>query len=94
VWKTKLNTDGAKDAFQGPNKKLCLCQKLSPTKEDDNTDAVSVGRYLGCKEEDLQLNQFTKSDIRIFNFLRKICLYIIIIWCNFLKRHDRKTSKL
>jgi len=60
-----------KDAFQGPNKKLCLCQKLSLTKEDVNTGAASVARYLGCKEEGLQLNQFTKNTIRISNFCGK-----------------------
>jgi len=68
MWKRKLNADGAKDACQRPYKKLCLCQKFLHTKEDDNTNVRNVARHHGCKEEDHQLNQFTKNAIKVFNF--------------------------
>ena len=71
AWKPRSNTDGVKDVCQRPNKKLYLCQKFRLTKEDDNTNAHNVARNLGFKEEDHQLNQFTKNTIRISNFCGK-----------------------
>jgi len=58
-WK-KLNTDGARNVLQKQNKKLFSCQTWQHTRGEDNTNAQSVDRHHGCKEEDHLQNQCTK----------------------------------
>jgi hypothetical protein len=68
MWRKKLNTDGVKNVFQRQDKKLYSCQKFPLTNEDDNTNAHSVDKHLGYKEEGRQPNRSTKLAIRILNF--------------------------
>ena len=72
-WK-KLNTDGARNVLQKQNKKLFLCQTWRHTKEEDNTNAQSVDKHLGYKEEDHLQNQFTKFFIKKLIFYEKNCV--------------------
>ena len=58
-WKN-LNTDGARNVLQKQNKKLFSCPTWQHTRREDNTNAQSVVRHHGCKEEDHLQNQYTK----------------------------------
>ena len=67
-WK-KLNIDGARNVSQKQNKKLFSCQTWQHTREEDNTNAQSVDRHHGCKEEDRLQNQCTKFFNKKLNFV-------------------------
>jgi hypothetical protein len=72
-WK-RLNTDGARNVLQKQNRKLFLCQTCQHTREEDNTNALSVDKHHGCKEEGHLLNQFIKFFIKKLIFYEKNCV--------------------
>jgi len=65
---------GAKIAWQKQNKKLFSCQKFQHTNEDDNTNAHSVEKNLGCKAEDHLQNQFIDKKLRSEILFCKKCM--------------------
>lgn len=47
-WIRNLKIDGAQYAWQKQNKKLFSCLKFQHTSAEDNTNAHSVEKNLGC----------------------------------------------
>jgi hypothetical protein len=75
MWRKKQNTDGVRNVSQRQNRKSYSCPKFPLTRDDDNTNVRSVDKYLGCKEEDHQLNRFTKNCDQNFEFfVEKLCI--------------------
>jgi hypothetical protein len=72
LWKRKQNTDGVRDASLRQNKKSYSCQRFQLTKEDDNTNAHSVGKSRGYKEEGHQPSLSIKIAIKTLNFAEKL----------------------
>ncbi len=77
-WK-KPSTDGVRNVFQKQNKKLFSCQTWQHTKKEDSTNAQSVDKHHGCKEEDHLQNQFTKFLSKNLIFVKKIVSTELII---------------
>ncbi len=75
----RLKTDGARDVYQRQNKRLFSCQKCQHTKEGDSTNAHSVARHHGYRQDAHLPNQFTKNAINFLEFYEKFVDIISII---------------